>query len=150
MKRAELLRHLQTQGCELLREGGRHHNPSLNKRFAVPRHSEINENLARKICRDLGFHSSSSCSQSRLHLRQVDRQNSAVGGPRGVVLVVADDATEDLRSKEAGLRGGALWGRRIQLVTSTSAVSRTTVSPCFADAVTRTRLDTRAGVRTFT
>jgi len=27
----------------------------LNKRSAVPRHSEINDNLARKICRDLGL-----------------------------------------------------------------------------------------------
>jgi mRNA interferase HicA len=41
----------------LLREGGRHswwHNPAQNKRSAVPRHNEINDHLARKICRDLG------------------------------------------------------------------------------------------------
>jgi len=58
MKRQELLRHLRSHGCELLREGARHswwQNPTLNKRSAVPRHSEINDNLAKKICKDLGI-----------------------------------------------------------------------------------------------
>jgi mRNA interferase HicA len=57
MKREALLRHLRNYGCELLREGGRHswwHNPKLNKRSAIPRHSEVNTNLAKKICTDLG------------------------------------------------------------------------------------------------
>jgi mRNA interferase HicA len=52
------LRHLRAQGCELLREGGRHswwHNPNLNKRSSVPRHNEIDDGLARKICKDLGI-----------------------------------------------------------------------------------------------
>jgi mRNA interferase HicA len=30
------------------------HNPALNKRSAIPRHSEISNDLAKKICRDLG------------------------------------------------------------------------------------------------
>lgn len=58
MKREELLRHLRSHGYELLREGGSHswwHNSALNTRSAVPRHTEINDNLARKICRDLGI-----------------------------------------------------------------------------------------------
>jgi mRNA interferase HicA len=57
MKRRALLRHLRAHGCRLLREGARHswwHNPSLNKRSGVPRHTDIDEDLARKICRDLG------------------------------------------------------------------------------------------------
>ncbi|HUT52766.1 MAG TPA: type II toxin-antitoxin system HicA family toxin [bacterium] len=57
MKRKELLSHLTTNGCELLREGSRHSwwwNPELNQRSAVPRHVEINDSLARKICKDLG------------------------------------------------------------------------------------------------
>jgi mRNA interferase HicA len=57
MKREELLRHLRAEGCELLREGGRHswwHNPAQNRRSAVPRHTEINDILAKKICKDLG------------------------------------------------------------------------------------------------
>ena len=57
MKRRLLLRHLRIHGCELLREGANHswwYNPSLNKRSAIPRHREVDEYLARKICRDLG------------------------------------------------------------------------------------------------
>ncbi|PKM07086.1 MAG: addiction module toxin, HicA family [Gammaproteobacteria bacterium HGW-Gammaproteobacteria-4] len=57
MKRRDFLRHLASHGCALLREGGSHswwHNPSLNRRSAVPRHSEVNDHLARKICKDLG------------------------------------------------------------------------------------------------
>ena len=57
MKRSELLRYLQDRGCELVREGARHswwHNPTLNKRSAIPRHSEIKDLLAKKICKDLG------------------------------------------------------------------------------------------------
>ena len=57
MKRGDLLRHLREHGCELLREGSRHswwHNPKQNKRSAVPRHNEIVNILARKICKDLG------------------------------------------------------------------------------------------------
>jgi mRNA interferase HicA len=43
-------------GCELLREGAKHswwHNPANNRRSSVPRHNEIGDYLARKICRDL-------------------------------------------------------------------------------------------------
>ncbi|HAV63158.1 MAG TPA: addiction module toxin, HicA family [Verrucomicrobiales bacterium] len=57
MKRRELIRHLRSNGCVLIREGGSHSwwgNPARNLRSAVPRHSEINDFLARKICRDLG------------------------------------------------------------------------------------------------
>jgi predicted RNA binding protein YcfA (HicA-like mRNA interferase family) len=57
VRRVDLLRHLEQHGCELLREGGSHTlyvNPSSGKVSTVPRHREINELLARKICRDLG------------------------------------------------------------------------------------------------
>jgi hypothetical protein len=57
MKRTDLVRHLEAQGCYLLREGAKHSvfvNPANNQTSAVPRHREINEFLARKICRDLG------------------------------------------------------------------------------------------------
>lgn len=56
MKRVDLVRHLKAHGSILLREGGSHSvfaNPAANRTSAVPRHSEINEYLARKICRDL-------------------------------------------------------------------------------------------------
>ena len=56
MKRKDFLRHLKEHGCELLREGAKHswcHNPANNLRSSVPRHNEIGDYLARKICRDL-------------------------------------------------------------------------------------------------
>lgn len=56
MKRRDLIGHLEAHGCRLLREGGRHSidvNPATNATSAVPRHTEIYEFLARKICRDL-------------------------------------------------------------------------------------------------
>jgi mRNA interferase HicA len=58
VKRTELLKYLQAQGCEFIREGSRHSwwgNPSKNKRSSVPRHTEIDDGLARKICKDLGI-----------------------------------------------------------------------------------------------
>jgi len=56
VKRAELVRHLEAHGCLLLREGARHSifvNRAAGKATSVPRHKEINDFLARKICRDL-------------------------------------------------------------------------------------------------
>jgi mRNA interferase HicA len=56
MKRLDLIRHLVESGCALLREGGRHSvyvNRNTRKASTVPRHREINDYLARKICRDL-------------------------------------------------------------------------------------------------
>ena len=56
MKRTALVRHLEGQGCQLLREGANHWvfvNRAAGKATAVPRHREINDFLARKICRDL-------------------------------------------------------------------------------------------------
>jgi predicted RNA binding protein YcfA (HicA-like mRNA interferase family) len=58
MKRRDLIRHIKTHGCVLLREGGNHsiyENVANNQATAVPRHREINEFLVRKICRDLGI-----------------------------------------------------------------------------------------------
>ena len=56
MKRIDLVRHLEAHGCVLLREGGSHYvyvNRAAKKSSSLPRHREINEFLARKICRDL-------------------------------------------------------------------------------------------------
>jgi mRNA interferase HicA len=56
MKRTDLIRHLEHHGCEFLREGSRHTvyvNRPAQRSSTVPRHREINEFLARKICRDL-------------------------------------------------------------------------------------------------
>ncbi|MHB8844062.1 MAG: type II toxin-antitoxin system HicA family toxin [Nitrospirota bacterium] len=56
MKRIDLIRHLEKLGCELFREGGSHTvyiNRTAKKTSTIPRHREINDFLARKICRDL-------------------------------------------------------------------------------------------------
>ncbi len=56
MKRGKLVRHLRNHGCVLIREGGRHAiwaNPGKNKKSAVPRHLEIHNVMASKICKDL-------------------------------------------------------------------------------------------------
>lgn len=57
MKRIDLIKHLMTKGCLFLREGARHTvflNPLPNRTSTVPRHNEIDNNLAKKICKDLG------------------------------------------------------------------------------------------------
>jgi mRNA interferase HicA len=56
LKRRDLVAHLTAHGCELLREGANHSvyvNRAVRKTSSVPRHREINDFLARKICRDL-------------------------------------------------------------------------------------------------
>ena len=56
MKRRDLTAHLATHGCVLIREGAKHSwwgNPANGRRTSIPRHNEISDMLARKICRDL-------------------------------------------------------------------------------------------------
>ncbi len=56
MKRTALLRHLRKHGCVLKREGRSHSlwtSPATGEVEAVPRHVEISDKLARKICRGL-------------------------------------------------------------------------------------------------
>lgn len=58
MKRRELLRKLQHEGCVLLRFGSNHDiyvNPKTGKEQPVPRHSEIDGHLAEHILRYLGL-----------------------------------------------------------------------------------------------
>ena len=58
MKRSTLLQHLRHHGCVLKREGGSHSlwtNPANGAVEAVPRHTEIANVLARKICRGLAI-----------------------------------------------------------------------------------------------
>ena len=56
MKRNALLKHLRRHGCILKREGRSHSlwtNPPTGETEAVPRHTEVPNVLARKICRGL-------------------------------------------------------------------------------------------------
>lgn len=56
MKRKELIEHITQHGAFLLREGRRHSIYQRGKyRTQIPRHTEIVDELARKICRDLSI-----------------------------------------------------------------------------------------------
>jgi predicted RNA binding protein YcfA (HicA-like mRNA interferase family) len=58
MKQKELLRRLRRHGCFLKREVASHSlwiNPATGWIEAVPRHTEISDILARKICRCLSI-----------------------------------------------------------------------------------------------
>ena len=57
MRRNDLIRHLCKNGCIFIREGAKHSvffNPLMKKSSTMPRHIEINNFLAKKICRDIG------------------------------------------------------------------------------------------------
>nr|CBX28481.1 hypothetical protein N47_G38050 [uncultured Desulfobacterium sp.] len=58
MKRKDVIRYLEDNGCEFLREGANHTvyvNRHEKKVSTVPRHREIDECLVIKICKDLGI-----------------------------------------------------------------------------------------------
>lgn len=60
MKRQDLLKHLLKNRCVFIREGAKHSvffNPLMKKSSTLPRHNEVDDLLARKICRDLGIES---------------------------------------------------------------------------------------------
>jgi mRNA interferase HicA len=57
VKRQDLIRRLGEIGCVLIRHGGNHdwyHNPKTKVSQPVPRHRDINENLAKHILKMLG------------------------------------------------------------------------------------------------
>jgi len=57
MKRKDLVKYLQKCDCVLFREGAKHPvyiNEVDRKISTIPRHNEINNFLAKKICNDLG------------------------------------------------------------------------------------------------
>ncbi|HWP85816.1 MAG TPA: type II toxin-antitoxin system HicA family toxin [Terriglobia bacterium] len=54
----DLIRHLERCGCVFDHEGKRHtifKNPANGKRTTIPRHMEIDNRLARIICKQLGI-----------------------------------------------------------------------------------------------
>lgn len=56
MKRTDLVRKLEEDGCVLVRHGGNHDwytNPKTGVSQAIPRHREVNEFLARHILKKL-------------------------------------------------------------------------------------------------
>ena len=58
MKRKDFIKHLIGSGCIFVRNGAKHSvffNPLIKRSSTVPRHNEVDNFLARKICRDLGI-----------------------------------------------------------------------------------------------
>jgi mRNA interferase HicA len=56
MKRKQLLKYLKRHGASLLREGRRHTIYQKGQfKTEIPRHNEIVDELAHKICKDLGI-----------------------------------------------------------------------------------------------
>ena len=56
MKRNKLLTYLKEQGCEFYKEGANHTvyiNKATHHLSTIPRHNDIDDNLAGKICKDL-------------------------------------------------------------------------------------------------
>jgi mRNA interferase HicA len=56
MKRKDLIKQIESLGCSLVRHGAKHDwyiNPETKRSQPVPRHNEINENLARHIIKML-------------------------------------------------------------------------------------------------
>jgi mRNA interferase HicA len=56
MKRKELVKRLTSAGCILVRHGARHDlykNPRTGKKQPIPRHDEVDENLAKHIIKEL-------------------------------------------------------------------------------------------------
>jgi predicted RNA binding protein YcfA (HicA-like mRNA interferase family) len=56
MKRRDLIKKLNNSGCILIRHGSRHDlykNPATGIKQPVPRHNEIDENLAKHIIKEL-------------------------------------------------------------------------------------------------
>jgi mRNA interferase HicA len=56
LKRRDLIKEIETMGCVFIRHGGKHdwyQNPTTKVSQPVPRHGEINENLAKHIIKKL-------------------------------------------------------------------------------------------------
>jgi len=56
MKRKDLIKKILSAGCTLVRHGARHDlykNQKTGKKQPVPRHEEIDENLAKHIIKEL-------------------------------------------------------------------------------------------------
>ncbi len=58
MKRLEFLKYIATHGCTVSKEGGRHthlKNSANGKYTVIGRHRELDNEMARDICKQLGI-----------------------------------------------------------------------------------------------
>lgn len=67
MKRVDLIKAIEAQGCEFVRHGSKHdwyRNPRTGVAQPVPRHREIKERLAKRIIKMLGERDVGEASES--------------------------------------------------------------------------------------
>lgn len=58
MKRRDLIRDIEREGCVIVRHGSRHdvyRNPSNDRQAPIPRHREIGDSLCKLIRKQLGL-----------------------------------------------------------------------------------------------
>jgi mRNA interferase HicA len=58
VKRRQLIKHLEACGCQLYGEGAKHskyQNTATGKKTTVPRQTEIDNDFAKDICKQLGI-----------------------------------------------------------------------------------------------
>jgi len=58
MKRNQIIKYLQENGCVFDREGSNHtiyYNPKANKSTSIPRHQEIDDRICNEICKQIGI-----------------------------------------------------------------------------------------------
>jgi HicA toxin of bacterial toxin-antitoxin, len=70
MKRIDLVKTIESFGCQLVRHGAKHdwyQNPATGVAQPVPRHREIKERLARRIIRLLGNPEEDSTDEGEVH-----------------------------------------------------------------------------------
>ena len=83
MRRSEVVSHLRSNGCQLLREGRRHswwHNPALNKRSAVPRYNEISDTWLEKYAEILESHRRDNSRGRQSHEMQLRASRCQAAG----------------------------------------------------------------------
>ena len=103
MKRADLIRHLEANGCQFVREGGKHsvhRNPANGKHSAVPRHREIKDLIAPELERIKGALAGVRAEMKAMEKRVDDGfsslRNEMQAGFRSV-----DDRIDTLRERVA-------------------------------------------------
>jgi hypothetical protein len=84
MKRRDLIRHLENNGCEFLREGGNHTiyvNRRAQKSSAIPRHREIIDFLAKRFAKTSTFRSREFPQRTFLSRRSFSEGGCSMCGP---------------------------------------------------------------------
>ena len=115
MKRVDLIRHLERHGVQFLREGGSHSvyvNRTAGKTSTIPRHREINDFLAQKICKDLAriIHERFCCNRGFAAATSLDRVARRPG--RRARRLVDQHTVSSMPHSRTALRACLAWRLR--------------------------------------